>query len=284
MINVTVLVLTSEFDPTADLVTAELDRRDVPVFRCDTTDFPMQLMPTVRLDNGWQSVLENEHRKVALSDIRAVYYRRPSGFRLPPGMNPTERNFTEAKARLGFRGVLCSLSCRWLNHPFRQAEADAKPYQPTLAERNGLCTFRMLITNSAEEQRLFAALVQNIIRKPLSPGPASDQGKPVALYTATVDPGDYGDPAISTTAHLFQEYVSKSYEVRVTVVARQHFAMRIDIAGCDTARLDWRTDYRSHRYQVIDPPPLVRSQVDNLLAQLGLSFAALEFIVTPEDK
>lgn len=278
------LVLTAEFDPTADLVIAELDRRDVAVFRCDTADFPERLALTAHLDNGWQGVLENEHHRVALSDIAAVYYRRPSGFHLPLGMNPAERHFAEAEARLGFGGVLCSLNCRWLNHPFRQAESDVKPYQLVLAEGTGLLTPRTLVTNNAEEQQLFAALVRNIVYKPLSHGPASDQGRPVALYTAVVDPSDYGDPAIGATAHLFQEYVSKSYEVRITVVAEQHFAVRIEIEGCDAARLDWRADYRSHRYQVVDSPPLVRSKVDDLLAQLGLSFAALDFIVTPEGK
>lgn len=281
---VTVLVLTSEFDPTADLVIAELEQRDIVVFRCDTADFPTQLTLTARLDNGWRGALENEYRKVALSDIKAVYYRRPSGFRLPPGMNPAEQKFAEAEARLGFGGVLCALNCRWLNHPFRIAEADVKPYQLALAERNGLFTPRTLVTNNAEEQQLFATLVRNLIYKPLSLGPASDQGRPVALYTAAVDPSDYGSPAIRTTAHLFQEYISKSYEVRVTVVAEQHFAVRIDIEGCDTARLDWRIDYRSHRYQVVDPPLSVRSQVGSLLAQLGLSFAALDFIVTPDGR
>lgn len=223
----TVLVLTSDFDPTADLVMAELERRDVEVFRCDTADFPQRLTLTARLDNGWRGALENEHRKVALSDTEAVYYRRPSRFRLPLSMNPAEQSFAEAEARLGFGGVLCAMDCRWLNHPFRQAESDIKPYQLALAERNGLLTPRTLVTNNAEEQRLFAALARNIIYKPLSPGPASDQGRPVALYTAVVDPSGYGDPAIGATAHLFQEYVSKSYEVRVTVVAEQHFAVRI---------------------------------------------------------
>ncbi|MGH3565988.1 MAG: hypothetical protein ACRDRH_08150 [Pseudonocardia sp.] len=36
-----VLVLTNHFDPTADYyVVEDLNRRDVQVFRCDTSEFP----------------------------------------------------------------------------------------------------------------------------------------------------------------------------------------------------------------------------------------------------
>ncbi|MFD3308243.1 MvdC/MvdD family ATP grasp protein [Streptomyces sp. NPDC058694] len=39
----TVLVLTHRLDPTADLVVHHLNTRGVPVFRCDTAEFPMEL-------------------------------------------------------------------------------------------------------------------------------------------------------------------------------------------------------------------------------------------------
>src|SRR5699024_12447756 len=40
---VTVLILTRQFDPTADLVVRELHHRRVPVFRCDPGDFPEEI-------------------------------------------------------------------------------------------------------------------------------------------------------------------------------------------------------------------------------------------------
>jgi hypothetical protein len=40
-----VLVLTHPFDPTADKVVGELNRRGVSVFRCDAADFPRSSVP-----------------------------------------------------------------------------------------------------------------------------------------------------------------------------------------------------------------------------------------------
>jgi len=50
------LVLTHPFDPTADYVVSELNRRGAPVFRCDPGEFPQRLSVTARLDRngaGW---------------------------------------------------------------------------------------------------------------------------------------------------------------------------------------------------------------------------------------
>lgn len=47
-----VLVLTHRFDPTADKVVEELNNRDVPLFRCDASDFPEQLSVGAELTDG----------------------------------------------------------------------------------------------------------------------------------------------------------------------------------------------------------------------------------------
>src|SRR5215470_8510852 len=47
-----VLILTQPFDPTADYVVAELNRRNVPVFRCDPGDFPQRIRLNAHLQNG----------------------------------------------------------------------------------------------------------------------------------------------------------------------------------------------------------------------------------------
>lgn len=60
--------------------------------------------------------------------------------------------------------------------------------------------------------------------------------------------------------HLFQEWVPKDYEVRLTVVDGEFFAARID-SESDAAHVDWRSDYDNVSYQVIETPGVVRSRV-----------------------
>src|SRR5690606_6366895 len=93
------LVLTHPFDPTADYVVSELNRRRLPVFRCDPGEFPQRLTIAARLDAdgagvGWVGSLHLPERRVSLADVGCVYYRRPTGFDLPEGMSEQVRRWS----------------------------------------------------------------------------------------------------------------------------------------------------------------------------------------------
>ncbi len=83
---------------------------------------------------------------------------------------------------------------------------------------------------------------------------------------------------MSLTAHQFQEWIDKAYEVRLTVVGDELFAAEIH-AGSEASRVDFRTDYDSLTYRVCDVPEGVTDGVRSLMAVFGLRYAALDFLV-----
>lgn len=120
----TVLILAREFDPTADAVVAELDRRDVAVFRTDLCDFPTRLRLRAELADGrWSGMLSTEHREVELDAIRSIWHRSPSTYVFPTSMTAQEQDFAHREAKLGLGGVLAALDVLWANHPNRCADA-----------------------------------------------------------------------------------------------------------------------------------------------------------------
>lgn len=266
-----VLVLTNQLDATADSVVSRLNDRGVPVFRCDSAEFPQELTLSATLADGWAGVLDNGVRQLDLSDVRAVYYRRPEEFRLPGGMSEAERQFAAAQSRAGFLGVVASLPCLWINHPAREQQANYKPWQLRIAHGLGLNPPRSIVTNDAAAGREFAADIGGpIITKSL--------GSPVD--TVVVDPAEFDD-SVRLCAHLFQEWVDKAHEVRLTVVGSRFFAVEIH-AWSDAARVDWRTDYASLTYRPTTVPEAVRRRVNAFMDHFGLTFGAFDFIVTPE--
>lgn len=274
----TVLVLTQQLDPTADLVVKELTDRDVAVFRCDTSEFPQQLVLAASLDRGrWHGCLRTKHREVALQDVSAVYYRRPSGFGLPEHMSQVERHWAEREARQGFGGVISALNCRWVNHPAAIAAATPKPRQLQMAARCGLACLPTLVTNDPAQARRFAARVGPVVYKPLSGTP--ETGQAVALYTTAVDPGQI-DGSVRHTAHLFQQaIIDKAYEVRLTIVGTDRtFPARID-AATPQARADWRADYPALTFTPVELPGQVTAGAKELMRCLDLRYGALDFIV-----
>lgn len=110
----------------------------------------------------------------------------------------------------------------------------------------------------------------------------TEAGAAKLVYTNRVRAEEI-DHTVSGTAHLFQQQVEKAYEVRLTVVDKVYFAVRLDGAS-EAARLDWRTDYDSLSYSVVTVPDQIREAVSRLLARLRLRFGALDFVVTPQDE
>lgn len=84
--------------------------------------------------------------------------------------------------------------------------------------------------------------------------------------------------AVSLTAHQFQEWIDKAYEVRLTVVGDELFAAEIH-AGSKASRVDFRTDYDSLTYRVCVVPEGIADGVRSLMAAFGLRYAALDFLV-----
>ncbi|WP_416876043.1 ATP-grasp ribosomal peptide maturase [Kitasatospora sp. SC0581] len=278
-----VLVLTGTFDPTADLVIEELNRRGTPVFRADTAWFPSRLALAAGLDgaSGWAGTLATGRRTLDLSAVRSVYYRRPTAPEFPAEMSAEARSVASAEARRGFGGLLSALPCRWLPPPGRAADAEYKPFQLRVAAESGLRVPRTLITNRPEAAREFAdGIGAPVVYKPFTPIRGTVGGQSVAVYASVLSTADTGDPSIRTTAHLFQEWVPKAHEVRLTAVDGRLFAAEIH-ANSAAAEVDWRSDYDSLTYQACDPPAAVASAVRRMLDRLELPYGAFDFVVSP---
>lgn len=279
----TVLILARDFDSSVDRLVEELADRKVPVFRTDLAAFPQQLTMDVRLGpDGWDGVLRNSHREVALSQVRSVYYRHPSHFVLPDGLSGPERRHAAAEARCGLGGVLASLDVRWVNPPAGESDA-LKPRQLAVARRCGLAVPAAQVTNSPGAVRDFAGTIGGpLASKTLAAAALVESGRMWLSYTRRLEPDELADLAgVRTTAHLFQEYLDKAWEARVTVVGERVFAVGIH-AGSEAARIDWRADYDSLEYEIVEPPETVVTGMSRFLKTFGLAFGAFDFVVRPD--
>jgi ATP-grasp ribosomal peptide maturase len=275
-----VLIHTQWFDPTADHVIAELNAREVPVFRFDSADFPLSASLSVELGAaGWLGTIKNSSRRLCLSDVTGIYNRRPSAFQFPHGMSGAERGWAGAEARMGLGGILSAMNC-WLNHPARMAAAEFKPVQLDAAVQAGLHVPRTIVTSEPDYAAEFAESVGQVIYKPLASPSFESHGRRQLIYASPVRPEDLPDPAIRLTAHLFQEWIEHVHAVRVTVIDGKFFASAI-YAGSDAGRIDWRSDYSALTYDATEVPKMVRQGVLILMSKLSLRFGALDFLVTP---
>ncbi|RPK71526.1 hypothetical protein EES45_34560 [Streptomyces sp. ADI97-07] len=278
-----VLIIAAADDWPTDRVVVELERQGVEVFRMDTADFPQRLSLAARIDRGaeWAGDLSTEHRTVELSRVGAVYYRAPGAFTFPLGMSGPEEMFAASQARAGLGGVLSALDVRWMNQPAAMARAEYKPIQLAEARNCGLRIPPTLITNRAQEVLDFVQAVGDVVYKPVSSPVLIEGGELKSVYTRRLRKGDLDNlEGIGTTAHLFQGWVDKAFEARLTMVGDQVFAAGI-YAGSDASHEDWRSDYGALTYDVISVPTPVCVGMRRLMHRLGLRYGAADFIVDP---
>ncbi|WDZ91324.1 ATP-grasp ribosomal peptide maturase [Nocardiopsis sp. HUAS JQ3] len=277
-----VLVLTHTEDATADPVIHHLSERDVPVVRMDPGDFPASMTVEAAFDGNWQGAVHDAFRGVDLGSVRGVYYRRPSQFTLAEGMSGPDQRWAYREARMGFGGVLLALDCLWINQPSRMSVAEYKPVQLATAARVGLRVPRTIITNVPDHAADWAAgICGPVVYKPVGGALHVEQGRTRIVYASAVAAvEELRDPAVGLTAHCFQEWVDKAFEVRLTVVGQTMFAVAIH-ARSQAAHIDWRSDYDAHRYEVVVIPDDVRSGLERYMRAFGLVCGAADFVVSP---
>jgi ATP-grasp ribosomal peptide maturase len=278
----TVLIAAQDGDTETDMVARALLARGASTICVDTADFPLELAVAARSGTRWRGTLRTPLAEARLETVSAVYYRRPARFRLPAQMSGPERQFAEAEAIAGLGGLLGSLPCLWVNHPSRAADAEFKPMQLQTATACRMRIPRTLLTNDAQAVREFAASLSGpVVYKPLAGGVISELGGVRLIYTTIVEPPDLDDRQIRLTAHLFQEWVEKSFDARVTAVGERVFAVAVR-ARTPIGRVDWRADYAALEYEAIELPGDVRASVVEYLRRFGLSMGAFDFAVTPD--
>ncbi|MFH9863570.1 ATP-grasp ribosomal peptide maturase [Streptomyces sp. NPDC017202] len=275
-----VLVATEADDLTADMVISELNRRNVPVTRFNPADIGAALTVSARFGCCPAPVvgqLRTPSRTVDLAQVRSVYWRRP----VWPAfghLGADDARFAAAQVRYGLGGTLYALDGPlWLNHPLCNAAADYKPHQLAVAQRLGLAVPPTLVTNDPDEARAFVASHDQMIFKTLRWTPYQRDGVPVTGWADPVTAAEI-DESVSLVPHLFQAVVDKVADLRVLVVGREAFAVRIE-----SGMLDWRKDYSALSYRVVDLPDRVEKALLAYLDHFGLVSGSFDFAVDKAD-
>ncbi len=271
--NRKILIITCQGDRTADYITYKLRDR-ISVFRFNT-----DLFGNYKLEiggNPFWSIEDGDGDRITDLDIQAIYYRKP----LLPALDeykPVYRNFMQREIVACIEGLADSFLGICLSKPNILRQADNKIYQLAMASKLGFTIPKSLITNDGEAVQVFCLAKPSII-KPISIGKIYDKDDTVVFQTNQVD----DSKSINNLEYCpsyFQERCEKDYELRVTIVGRKVFAVRIDSQQHQETSTDWRINPDLVGYSETQIPKYLEDKCFALLATLRLDFGALDFIV-----
>jgi glutathione synthase/RimK-type ligase-like ATP-grasp enzyme len=287
-VNLQPLILTSEKDFTADLVVEELWSISCPFVRYDLSYFPRRSSGSFAISNRQdiEAKLRFFGGEIDMSTIGVVWYRRPSLFDFPEDMSPAEKRFAVAEARHFVGGALRALNCEWINHPDNVTAASYKLPQLRMARDLGFRIPRTLVTSDKSElEAFFRECGGRVIYKTLGLPtiPYSDYHS--SIYTTLLSPENIEQfDKFRIAPCLFQEYVDKKVELRVTVISDQAFCAEIDSQTSVDGTIDWRAGGLGLPHSRHALPNKVAYRCIEITKSLHLHYGAIDLILTPEDE
>ena len=280
----TVLIITNDHDEHADAVILELNKRDVPVFRFHPEEFPHDCGVSIEIQDGRvQGEIRNANHQVGFDDICAVWFRRARNlFAGRPSLTSEKlENYVKAQSTAAVVALCASLQTLWVSHPFTLRRAEVKALQLVEASKAGLKTPHTLISNDPPQATAFVDALRDAqcaIKPLMAVGVTDEQGFRMPL-TTTLPPG-HSLESVALAPTIFQPYVDKAFELRCVVIGEKIFCAKMDSQANETTRIDWRGGEPEH--EIFALPPRVEGSIRRLMDSLGLNFASIDMIVTPE--
>ena len=281
----TVLIVTTKTDITTDLVLLEFHKRGTRYIRFNTEDFPQKVALSWRLtSNGVEGFLEFPRNTLSLNDVASIWYRRPVSPQISAAVqNEGFRRFAQRESAETLSGLWRTMDCFWMSRPEAINYANYKPRQLKVAQEIGFTIPKTLVSNSPEAVVRFQGECERLIAKPIFSGNIEVDGEKNVVFTTPVNELDLGAmESIRLAPTLFQEYIYKDIELRVTVIGSQVFAASINSQDIPESTHDWRrAQSDALSFQSYTLPDWLSQKCAQLVSSFGLAFGAIDLIKTP---
>jgi glutathione synthase/RimK-type ligase-like ATP-grasp enzyme len=177
----------------------------------------------------------------------------------------------------------------WVSHPEDIRGASHKMHQLITAKKLGFDIPDTIVTNNPDTiLSFYEKHGGNIVNKVLNRGYVDyNDGIFSLIYTNRVSKDELQKSvkSIKINPCLFQEYIPKLVELRITVVGSIVFAAEIHSQNSQRTKDDWRrydlehTPHFAHKL-----PANIESLCRKMVKGYNLNFGTIDMIVTPENK
>ncbi len=223
--------------------------------------------------------------KAPLEDYDIVWFRRYASTTLPSDVHEGDAIPIALEWKVFERSLRYLLTLEKafvVNPPSEAFFAGLKPVQLKIATESGFSIPDTLISNNPEEISAFLSSGERTIYKTFV-GPGWVEGGRTLdfLNTEIVSLSGFEEASVLTPG-IYQRYVPKAYEVRLIVMGRTLFAVRIDSQSDATSEFDWRQrpQYTQGIVDIIVVPEHIRQRVHRFLDRCDIIFGSFDFIVT----
>ena len=250
---------------------------------------------TMALSNSFFNLnLGLDGRRIDLSDIHVVWARRWHTYRNLSFLDKIDDVEAHREVRTHLVDEIRAVTGA-LDDIFRNTPRLSLSYQHRvnklsalrMAAEAGLDIPATLVTTDRDRLRDFHSIHGRIVTKSLAEGRGVRyHGADYQMYTQEVGEDDIAKAPARFFPSLFQELLSKSFEVRVFFLRGKLFSMAIFSQLDDQTALDFRhyNDRRPNRMVPYSIPEKIQGFVRRFMASMGLDTGSLDFVRTEDNR
>ncbi|MDG2152987.1 MAG: hypothetical protein P8K10_03535 [Crocinitomicaceae bacterium] len=221
---------------------------------------------------------------VEIKKIKSVWWRlKPNLTSIPETQEEFERTkFIHREWQLTLEPLKYFLNeCFWINRREADALCRNKPYQLHMAKEEGFKIPNGIISNNSNDVQKRISGFKQVVYKPLSYYIVPPNR---ILYSSimTKEEVEQKSTNIEQAPCIFQEYIDKDFELRITIVGKKVFPIKIQSQQNSATKFDWRKDQINVDYEIFDLPKRIEQKLLHLHQKFEMFFGAYDFIVDPK--
>lgn len=289
-----ILIVTEPDDLHAVLVKLALKEKNVACDLFFSADMPSKQQNSVIINKSevkWSSsFIEKNMTEMEHQSYSTVWWRRPRQPFIPNEAHPDDIKFISKENYAYFQSIphFFNENAWWVNPVSSMDKIKSKPYQLKLARECGLHFPTTLISNSPNDIRSFIldAGERPVIYKSFTPHTWYDQKGFNTLYTQKIQLNDLpSDKMLQIAPGIYQHYVEKLYELRITCFGSHLSAIKIDSQRNFISKTDWRKTPESNLILTeTEIPNHIKSLIILFMKKMNIVFGCFDFIVTPNEE
>lgn len=280
-----ILIITNKQDITTDYVVLKLQERDLPFFRFNTEDYPIHYKIDYTADrtaNSWR--ITGKNGAIDSRTIKGAWYRRPGAPQIDSIVTEDGlRDYAFEESAELLQALYALINVRWLSEPLAIRKAESKAYQLLLARELGFNVPMTLITTDRNKVNdFYESCLGQVVVKPLRQAVFKSGGDEFVIFTSKLAEEDRGAlESVQYAPSIYQEFIDKALDIRVTVVGNKIFAAAIHSQDCYETKVDWRHGEKIDLpYEVYELADDLREKCLRLVQQLGLKFGAIDLVLS----
>lgn len=263
-----ILIITCSYDKTIDYI-IEKNKYRANFFRFNVDLFADY---GITISNSYWEI-SYRNNTINSNTTLSIYYRKPT-FPDTSDFAPEYRRIINSDILAIIDGLANSFSGVVLTKPYLLRQAENKIFQLIYAKSHSILMPKSFIGNNDH----WKCINDQRIIKPISVGKIETSSGIAIIQTNLMHENDSYDSPELTPVYI-QEYIKKSFEVRITVVDDDFFAVKI----VSDNMIDWRAG-NNNQYEIIDIPIEIKKCIKMMMKDFQLRFGAIDYIVDIDGK